>query len=136
MFYAVNYISVIAGAVAAFLVGWLWYGPVFGKQWMAMMGYTKESIASMKMKPMTAMALGFVSSLVMAYVVAVFAGLWVYDGFYGAFKFAFWVWLGFIATVSLGPVLWENRSWKLYCFNAVYQFVALFVMTLVIVLWS
>ena len=30
----VSWLGVIVGAVAAFLVGWLWYSPVlFGKRW-------------------------------------------------------------------------------------------------------
>ena len=135
LYYDVNYLAVVVAAVVSFVIGWLWYGPVFGKQWMAMMGYTKESMASMKMKPMTAMVLGFVSSLVMAYALAIFASVWMYDGLYGAFKLAFWVWLGFTAMVSLGSVLWENRSWNLYLFNAAYQFVSIFAMAIVIFMW-
>ncbi len=29
----VSWIAVIGGFVASFLLGWLWYGPLFGKQW-------------------------------------------------------------------------------------------------------
>jgi hypothetical protein len=32
-------------------------------------------------------------------------------------------WLGFIATTSLGMVLWEGKSWKLYAINIGYYFV-------------
>ncbi len=134
-YYDVNYLAVLVAAVLAFAIGWLWYGPVFGKQWMAMMGYTKESINAMKMKPMTAMILGFISNLVMAYTVAIFASVWMYSGLYGAFKLAFWVWFGFLATVTLGSVLWENRSWNLYLFNVAYHFVAVLAMSLVIFMW-
>ena len=133
---AINYTSVLVAAIASFVVGWLWYGPLFGKQWMTMMGYTKESMKTMKMKPGRAMTLGFISMLVMAFVVANFAALWGAVGAGGALTLTFWIWLGFIATVLLGSVLWEDRAPKLYFFNIAYHFVALFVMTLVIVLWK
>ena len=135
MLYEVNYLAVVVATVISFLFGWAWYGPVFGKKWMALMGYTKENMTSMKMKPITAMVLGFVSNLVMAYVVAMLAGLLGLSGFGGAFTLAFWVWLGFVATISMGSVLWENRSWSLYCFNVVYQFVLIFIMAMIVVMW-
>ena len=34
----VNWIAVIAAAVSAFVMGGLWYGPLFGKKWMALVG--------------------------------------------------------------------------------------------------
>lgn len=132
----INYMAVLVAAVASFLLGWLWHGPLFGKQWMAMMGFTPDSMKAMKMKPGTAIAWGFASLLVMAYVLAHFAAAWRAAGVAGAFQLAFWVWLGFIAMVHLGSVLWEGRSFKLYLFNVVYQFAVLFLMALVLVLWQ
>lgn len=132
----INYPAVLVAAVASFLLGWLWHGPIFGKQWMAMMGFTPESVKAMKMKPVTAMALGFLSLIVMACVLAQFAAAWGAEGVAGAASLAFWVWLGFIAMVHLGSVLWENRSFKLYLFNVVYQFAVVFLMSLILVLWQ
>ncbi len=133
---AINYVAVVGAAVAAFILGWLWYGPVFGKAWMGMMGYTKESMKSMKMTMGTAMTLGFISTLVMSYVLARFMAVWHVADVMGAFKLTIQIWLGFIATVTLGSVLWENRAPKLFFFNVIYQFVALYVMALVLVLWK
>jgi hypothetical protein len=38
---SINYLAVVAAAVAGFLVGWGWYA-VFGKVWMVSLGKTKE----------------------------------------------------------------------------------------------
>ena len=38
MFEHVNWLAVIGAAVAAFVIGALWYGPLFGKRWMALTG--------------------------------------------------------------------------------------------------
>jgi len=132
----INYLVVLAATIASFVVGALWYGPLFGKKWMALMGFTPESMRAMKLTPMQAMGLGFVSTLIMAFVLANFAALFGAEGVSGALQLAFWVWLGFIATTLAGSVLWEGKSVKLYVFNIVYQFVSIFVTALVLVLWA
>jgi hypothetical protein len=35
--------SILPAAILGFLVGGLWYGPIFGKAWMAARGFTAES---------------------------------------------------------------------------------------------
>ena len=42
----VNWIAVIAAAVSAFVLGGLWYGPLFGKKWMALVGLSEEQARS------------------------------------------------------------------------------------------
>ncbi len=131
----INYFAVIVAAIVNFVIGALWHGPLFGKQWMALSSFTPESMRSMKMKPKTAMILGFLSLLVTAYVLAHFVAIVNAQGLMGALQLAFWIWLGFIAMIILGSVLWEGKSVNLYLFNIVYQFVGLFAMALVLVFW-
>ena len=132
----VNYVAVVIAAIVNFAVGALWYGPVFGKMWMRLEGMTPESMKSMKLKPMQAMALGFISTLVMACVLAHFAVVWSAGGVMGALQLTFWVWLGFIVTTLAGSVLWEGKSTKLFLFNIVYQFISVFVTALILVYWK
>lgn len=40
----INLLAVLLGALAFFVVGALWYGPLFGKTWRAMNGITDEVI--------------------------------------------------------------------------------------------
>lgn len=40
----INYLAVLAAAVSAFVLGGLWYGPLFGKAWMKAAGATPESM--------------------------------------------------------------------------------------------
>jgi hypothetical protein len=69
---AVNYLAVLAAAVASWLVGAAWYG-LLGKQWGAALGKTPEEICEPNQKmPVGAMVTSFVAELVMA---AMFAGL-------------------------------------------------------------
>jgi len=128
----VNFVEVIVAAVAAFIIGMLWYGPVLGKYWMRMMNFTPESMKGMKMTPAKAMTLGFVGTLLMTYVLAHFASVFGASDVSGAFQLAFWTWLGFFVPVTAGDWLWEGKSSKLFLFNAAYYLVVLLVATLII----
>jgi len=132
----INYMAVLVAAVVNMVIGYLWYGPVFGKRWQKLMGFTHEQLEAMRKKSMgTSYALLFVVSVVMAYVLAYFLGATgAYDTF-GAVQLAFWIWLGFIATVMLGTVLWEGKSWQLYMLNVSYYLVTLAAMAKILVWW-
>jgi len=54
----VNWLAVLLGAVLAFIVGWLWYGPLFGRQWAAGNGVEMGTASSMPMGAMAAQAVG------------------------------------------------------------------------------
>jgi hypothetical protein len=136
----INYWAVVVAAVASMAVGFVWYGFLFRKSWMELMGYTVESMEQMKMSATKAYILQFVASLVMAYVLAhslIFAS--AYTGTAGAaagMTAGFWSWLGFVAPITLGVVLWENKPWKLWFINASNYLVALIVMGMILALWK
>jgi len=62
-----NYLLAVAGGVAYFLLGWLWYALIFQKAWMAASGRTMED---MQGSPSVLMALTFVGGIVTSVVVA------------------------------------------------------------------
>ncbi|NNE70490.1 MAG: DUF1761 domain-containing protein [Rhodothermales bacterium] len=53
----VSWIAVIGGFVASFLLGWVWYGPLFGKQWAEGVGVELGSSDDMPMGAMVFQAL-------------------------------------------------------------------------------
>ncbi len=132
----INYMAVLAAAVANFMLGWLWYGPIFGKPWKAMMGFTDNNMKAMKMKAMPAMVMGFVTAFLTAYVLAHFVLLFGASDVMGALELAFWTWLGFFATTLAGSVLWENKPISLYLLNASYYLVGLCISSLILALWK
>lgn len=139
---SINYLAVILAAVANMAVGMIWYGPLFGRQWMTLMSLTPESMKEMKnkMTPAKAIAGGLVTAFIMAYVLAHDAFVW--GAFFGeavnpavfALQLAFWIWLGYVATVQVGAVLWEGKPWKLFFLNAAYSLVSLMAMALILTL--
>ncbi len=137
----INYLAVVVAAAASMVIGFLWYGPLFGKPWMALMGITPEKIEAAKAKGGMgkSYALMALASLVMSFVLAhalIFAATYLkVSGLSAAFQAAFWNWLGFIAPVTLGSVLWEGRPWKLWILNNAYYLVSLFVMATILAFW-
>jgi len=137
----INYLAVLAGAVSNMILGFLWYGPVFGKMWISLSGITDEKIKTAKDRSMGMLyAFAFVGALVMSYVLAhslVFAETYFsIKGINAGLMTGFWSWLGFVAPVTLGTVLWDGKSWKLWVLNNSYYLVSLLVMGAILSLWK
>lgn len=128
-FVEVSYTAVVVAAVVSFIIGFLWYSPLlFGKMWMRLMGLTEQKMKEAKKGMAKTMAFGFIATLVMSYVMAHIIG---FSGAATATEGAmggFWVWLGFVATIMLGSVLWESRPFSLYLINSLHYLVVLVVM--------
>ncbi len=134
---AINYLAVIAGAVSNMVIGGFWYSPLlFGKTWAALMGFNMpEKNAEMKKAANKSYAINMVGALAMSYVMAHITGA-LAGSMSEALQGAFWVWLGFIAPVTLGSVIWEGKPWKLYFINVGYYLVALMVMAAILFAWK
>ncbi len=136
----INYLAVTAAAIANMVIGFVWYGPLFGKTWMKLSGITAEKADSAKASGMgKTYLLAFAGSLVMSNVLAhalVFASAYFEtSGIPAGLMSGFWNWLGFIAPVTLGAVLWERKSWTLWVLMNGYYLVTLLVMGTILAAW-
>ena len=135
----INYLAVVAAAVASMALGMAWFGFLFGKQWIALMGWTPEEIEVAKARGRRSYVLAALGSLVMAYVLAhvlIFASAYfMITGISAGLMVGFWNWLGFVAPVTLGAVLWEGKPWKLWALDNGYQLLSLLVMGVILTLW-
>ncbi len=134
---SINWLAVVVAAVAAYIVGWLWYGVLFGKTWMKLNKMSPADIKKAKQKGMaTPMILNFIGTLVTVYVLAVLIGAVEANDMIGAVQLAFWIWLGFLlATTVLGSVLWDGKPWGLFVLNGAYWLVSLEVVAIVLSLF-
>ncbi|MDP9249437.1 MAG: DUF1761 domain-containing protein [bacterium] len=132
---SVNFWAVLLAAIVNMAVGFAWYGPLFGKFWKRLMGFTDESMKSMPLSAAQASVGGFITALIMAYVLGHFVNLVDATGLDGAWQLAFWIWLGFQMTVSAGSFLWEGKPLRLFLLNSAEQLVAMFLMAVILVLW-
>lgn len=140
----VNYLAIFVCGIAAMTLGTLWYGPLFGKTWMALAGFKPEDRERMKQDPKAkrkmyqSYSIMFVASLVMAYVlthIMVFATSYFGEsGIMAGISSGIWTWLGFVATTTIGSVLWEQRPWKYWYIVAGYYLVQLVMMGVILAL--
>ncbi len=134
----VNYIAVIVAAVLNTAIGAFWYSPAaFGKQWMKLANVTEKEMQAAKKRGMgKTYAVAFIATLVMSYVLAVMVSLANAATFVSGAIVGFWLWLGFIATVMLNPVLWQNKPVKLYVLGIAHYLVVLVITGGVLAVWA
>ena len=131
----INYLAVVAAALATFVVGALWYGPLFGKKWMQLHGYTPEQLAEMQKGMGKTYGLSLVAYLVMAVVLSILVS---YTGVANAGEGAwlgFLCWVGFAATIGLTANLFSDKSFGTYVLDAGYQLVYLVLMSVILSVW-
>lgn len=133
----VNYLAVLVSAVAAYILGALWYSPVlFGNLWMKLSNMSKKDLDKSKQKGMAkSYILNFVGNLVIAYVLAHIVKYAQATTLMEGIQTGFWMWLGFAATITLGAVLWEGKSWKSYLLSNAYELISFIIMTVILTLW-
>jgi hypothetical protein len=113
----INYVAIVAAAVASMAIGFVWYGPLFGQKWMKLSGIGMKQIEAAKAGMPARYLAAFVTSLVSAFVLAYFVDFADATTVLAGAVVGFWAWLGFVATVSAGSVLWENKPFGLYVLN-------------------
>lgn len=139
----INYLAILACGVASIIVGTIWYGPLFGKMWMAGMGFDKltpEQQAEGKKKMGLSYFLQFVCALIAAFVLA--HVLWAFSiamptsSFMAGLQGGIWVWLGFVFTVKYGESLWTGKAFKYTAVELGYWLVMLVIMGLILSYWK
>ena len=119
------------------VIGALWYSPVlFGKAWMKLKGISKKDIEKAKQKGMAKSYITmFVALLVMYtvldYIIVISGATTIMAGA----TIGFIIWLGFIATVMLNTVLWDNQPMKLYMINVLHYLVVLLIAGAILAVW-
>ena len=121
---AINWLSVIIAAVSAFMVGGLWYGPLFGKAWAEGFAFTEDYLASRNMPKVFGLSL--LLSLIAAVNLEMFIGVdaTLAFGLFAGFAAGF----GWVAAFLGILYLFEKRSMKVFLINGGYCVVALTVM--------
>ena len=127
----VNFVAALVAALSGFVIGGLWYGPLFQKPWMRLTGMTKEKGAE------ASMAVTFGLSYALNFVAAV--GIAMLMGPHRSALFGAHAGLAagiFFVATALGVIyLFEQRPLRLFFINAGYQIVNFTVMGLILGVW-
>ena len=130
-----NFLAVLVAAFSAFFIGWIWYGPLFGKKWMELNGFTKENMSQKKWLPLPLiMGINYIATLLAAFSLAMFLGTEsdaVFGMFAGLMIAVFW-----IATSRLNDVLYEQKPMGLFWINVGYNVAIYVIMGAIIGAWK
>src|SRR6186713_1174687 len=134
----ISIVAILVAVIANFILGFLWYTPLFGKAWAKEMGFdmTVKPPAGALAKGMIFMVIGnFFLAYVFAHNIAAWSFVPVMDKMSVPLQIVnstVFTWLGFYFPIDLGAVAWENKSWKLFFINTGYHFMMLLVASVII----
>lgn len=126
--------AVLVSGVASMGIGFVWYSKaVFGNQWIKLTGMSGEKMDNSQI--MKVYGIMFLTSLIMAYILAMFIH---YAGAYslvnGA-KTGLWAWIGFVVPATLANQLFSKKPLELYCIEVGHHLVNLLVIGAILGSW-
>ncbi|MDE2878568.1 MAG: DUF1761 domain-containing protein [Gemmatimonadota bacterium] len=130
----VNWLAVLVAGVVPMVVGFLWYGPIFGKQWLSLMETTAEEIQK-DFNPVKTHGASFVLSLVTAYVLAQLLAVMGGSGAMIGVHVGLLVTIGFVLNVGYQGVAYENRKPGIFFLSLGFNAVALIGQAVVLAVW-
>ncbi|MEK7187319.1 MAG: DUF1761 domain-containing protein [Patescibacteria group bacterium] len=123
----INYWAVLACGILSMVIGFIWYGPLFGKKWMEIVGANPKDMAArkeMQKKAGPLYLVQFLLTLFQVYVLAHFIQAWA-DA--SSLETALWIWAAFIMPIVAGSAMWNNDSrkiaWSRFLIQSGYQLV-------------
>lgn len=135
----INYWAVLTCGVLAMIIGWLWYGPLFGKQWMRVVGaegMDEAAIKEMQKKAMPLYGVQLLLVLFQVWVLAYYIAGWEEAS---GLTNALWIWAAFIVPTIAGTAMWNNDSsriaWTRFLIQGGYQLVLFVLFGLILGLW-
>lgn len=131
-----NWLAIAAAAVAAFLIGGLWYSPIlFAKQWMVANLISADQLPKMRASAPRAYAVSVVCFFVMAFVMELFINHTGWGTLKGGLEVAFHCWLGFAFTIGLTANMYSNKPIAAFFIDAGYQLVYMLAMGAILGAW-
>lgn len=126
----INWLAVILATLSSMVVGSIWYAkPVFGKEWMKLVGMTDEKANKGTTKAiLVTLVVSFITAFVLAHVIFLSHEYFNNSYLQDAVSTAFWLWLGLTAARFITHDAFEGRPTKLTVMNVAHEFVTLIVM--------
>lgn len=128
----INYLAVLVVTILAFVLGGLWYGPLFGKAWMQETGITEEDAKKSNM--VKTFGLSILLNIIIALNLSAFLGAKA-DLQFGLFA-GLAAGIGWVSA-SIGIMyLFSQKSLRLFLIDAGYQTVIYAIMGAILGAWK
>ena len=136
----VNYWAIIVGGVLSMIVGSLWYGPLFGKQWMKIIGVEHMDVKAQKSIQKSSAPLYAVQLVLTLFQVLVLAHLIADTQLVGGVERALWIWAAFVIPTLAGSVMWTGETkqlkWSKFLIQGGYQLLMFIIYGLLLQYWT
>ena len=129
---ALNWFAIIVATILSFALGWLWFGPLFGKQWLESLGKTADDIEPSP-KPFIISA---VTTLVTCFVMAVLIKCLGIESWFDGAVLGLAVGIGFIAASNYSDGAFCGWSMKLMTIQSSYRAVYSVIMGILLAIWQ
>ncbi|MBO6780680.1 MAG: DUF1761 domain-containing protein [Rhodothermales bacterium] len=134
-----NYLAVLVAGLVPMFIGFLWYGPLFGKKWMAYRGKTEEELQEEINPPKTygvTVLMSIITAYVLSHVVWAFGAATGESGLMLGLQAGFWSWLGFVVTTHWNAVAFEAKELGHMILDTAAALVGLLIMGSILALWT
>ncbi len=133
----INYIAVLVGIIINMALGALWYsGIAFGKQWMALNGFTQEDIEERRGETRLSYAVSVVASIVIVFVLAAVVQLTRANSPVEGLILGLYAGIGFVAATQSTSYTFESRPVRLFLINIGYSVVGFAIVGTLLASWS
>ena len=126
-----NWWAILVATTAAFVLGGIWYGPVFGKAWMAAIGKTEDDLQPSP----TPFIISFFTALLTCIVLAALMNALGIATLGGGLAMGALVGVGFIATAMASDTAFCGWGMRLFWIQSGYRVVYSIIMGGVLGIW-
>ncbi len=130
-FEGINWLAVLVSTVVGFMIGGLWYGPLFGKAWLKAVGKTEEDLTG----GAAPFVISFFTSAATAIVLALLVNALGLTTAGEGVTLGLAVGIGFIAAAMASDYAFCGWRMSLWVIQAGYRVVYSVVMGVILCLW-
>lgn len=129
--FALNWWAILVATLSSFVLGGLWYGPLFGKRWLRALGKSEYDLTPSAVPFVVALITSFITCLTLAWLISLLGvNTWEYGALLGAI-----VGVAFIACSSISDGAFCRWSWALLSIQAVYRILHCVVAGVILAIW-
>jgi hypothetical protein len=106
----IHFWAVLLCGILAMVIGFIWYGPLFGKLWCTVIGADMKDMRArkeMQKKAISLYVVQFILTLFQVYVLAHFIEAW---NDVSGIETALWIFAAFVVPIIAGSAMWNNDS--------------------------
>jgi len=128
----INLLAVLVAGLLSMVIGFVWYGPLFAKDWMKEVGLKEKDL---RKGPGVGYALTLAGALIEAYVLAHFIDYAQATTWMDGMVTGLWLWIGFVAYAIGVNYIFARRSFKLWTIDSGYFLALLLAQGALLAVW-